>query len=340
MSTTETEPVTLPTAADVRAAAERLRGHANPTPVMTSRTLDEITGARVFLKCESFQRGGAFKFRGAFNAVSKLSDEERARGVLTYSSGNHAQAVALTGRLLGVKTVVVMPEDAPPPKIAGTRGYGAEVVLYDRAGRTREEIAAELQRERGMTLIPPYDHPDVIAGQGTAALELIAQTGPLDVVMTPCGGGGLLSGTALAVRAGDRGQGTGDGRDGGECRVIGVEPELADDATRTFRTGTLQTTHNPPTIADGLRTPSLGRYTLPLVMRNVDEMRTVSEAQIVEAMRFLWTRMKLVIEPSGAVPVAALLADPAAFAGRRVGIVISGGNVDLASACELFAREG
>ncbi|HEX6750982.1 MAG TPA: threo-3-hydroxy-L-aspartate ammonia-lyase [Longimicrobium sp.] len=329
MSTTETETVTLPTAADVRAAAERLRGHANPTPVMTSRTLDEMTGATVFLKCESFQRGGAFKFRGAFNAVSKLSDEERARGVLTYSSGNHAQAVALTGRLLGVKTVVVMPEDAPPPKIAGTRGYGAEVVLYDRAGRTREEIAAELQQERGMTLIPPYDHPDVIAGQGTAALELIAQTGPLDVVMTPCGGGGLLSGTALAAKSASPG-----------CRVIGVEPELADDATRSFRTGTLQTTHNPPTIADGLRTPSLGRYTFPLVTRNVDEMRTVSEAQIVEAMRFLWTRMKLVIEPSGAVPVAALLADPAAFAGRRVGIVISGGNVDLASACDLFAREG
>ncbi|HEX8244136.1 MAG TPA: pyridoxal-phosphate dependent enzyme, partial [Longimicrobium sp.] len=186
-----------------------------------------------------------------------------------------------------------------------------------------------------MTLIPPYDHPDVIAGQGTAALEMLEETGALDVVMTPCGGGGLLSGTALAVR-GDRGQGTGDSGTGG-CRVIGVEPELADDATRSFRTGELQRVHNPPTIADGLRTPALGRYTFPLVRENVDEMRTVSEAQIVEAMRFLWTRMKLVVEPSGAVPVAALLADPAAFAGQRVGIVISGGNVDLASACALFA---
>ena len=319
-------PLVLPTADDVRAAAGRLRGVANATPVLTSRTLDALAGATVFLKCESFQRGGAFKFRGAYNAVSKLSAEERARGVLAYSSGNHAQAVALTGRLLGVKTVVVMPEDAPGPKIDGTRGYGAEVVLYDRHGRSREEIATELQRERGMTLIPPYDHPDVIAGQGTAALELIAETGPLDVVMTPCGGGGLLSGTALAAKPASPG-----------VHVVGVEPELADDATRTFRTGALQTVHNPPTIADGLRTPSLGRYTLPLVRANVDEMRTVSDAQIVEAMRFLWTRMKIVVEPSGAVPVAALLAEPDAFRGRRVGIVISGGNVDLASACELFA---
>jgi threonine dehydratase len=318
--------IVLPTADDVRAAAARLDGVANRTPVVTSRTLDAMTGATVFLKCESFQRGGAFKFRGAYNAVSKLSDQERSRGVLTYSSGNHAQAVALTGRLLGVKTVVVMPADAPGPKIDGTRGYGAEVVLYDRAGRSREEIAAELQRERGMTLIPPYDHPDVIAGQGTAALELIAETGPLDVVMTPCGGGGLLSGTALAAKSASPG-----------VHVVGAEPALADDATRTFRTGELHTVHNPPTIADGLRTPSLGRYTLPLVRANVDDMRTVTEEQIVEAMRFLWTRMKLVVEPSGAVPVAALLADPASFAGRRVGIIISGGNVDLASACALLA---
>jgi threonine dehydratase len=316
----------LPTAADVRAAAERLRGVANATPVLTSRTLDARTGATVFLKAESFQRGGAFKFRGAYNAISQLSPEERARGVLTYSSGNHAQAVALSGRLLGVRTMVVMPEDAPGPKIDGTRGYGAEVVLYDRHARSREEIAGEIQRERGMTIIPPYDHPDVIAGQGTAVLELIAATEPLDVVMTPCGGGGLLSGSALAAKSASPG-----------VRVIGVEPEAADDATRSFRTGELQTVQNPPTIADGLRTPSLGRYTFPLVRANVDEMRTATEAGIVEAMRFLWTRMKFVVEPSGAVPVAALLADPEAFRGLRVGIVISGGNVDLAAACALFA---
>ena len=319
--------IALPTAADVRAAAERLRGAAARTPVMTSRTLDERTGARVFLKCESFQRGGAFKFRGAFNAVSLLSDEERAHGVLTYSSGNHAGAVALTGRLLGVRTTVVMPADAPMPKIEATRGYGAEVVLYDRmGGRTREEIAAELQGERGMTLIPPFDHPGVIAGQGTAVLELLEDAGALDVVMTPCGGGGLLAGTALAAKSAAP-----------ECRVIGVEPALADDATRTFRSGELHTVHNPPTIADGLRAPSLGRYTWPLVRDHVDEMRTVTEDEIVEAMRFLWTRMKMVVEPSGAVPLAALLADPAAFRGMRIGIVISGGNVDLANACRLFA---
>lgn len=316
----------LPTVDDVRAAADRLRGVANATPVLTSRTLDERTGATVFLKAESFQRGGAFKFRGAYNAISRLSAEERARGVLTYSSGNHAQAIALSGRLLGVRTMVVMPDDAPGPKIDGTRGYGAEVLLYDRHTRSREEIAGEIQRERGMTIIPPYDHPHVIAGQGTATLELIAETGPLDVVMTPCGGGGLLSGSALAAKSASPG-----------ARVIGVEPEAADDATRSFRTGELHTVHNPPTIADGLRTPSLGRYTFPLVRANVDEMRTASEEGIVEAMRFLWTRMKFVVEPSSAVPVAALLADPDAFRGLRVGIVITGGNVDLAAACALFA---
>lgn len=316
----------LPTAGDVRAAAERLRGAANTTPVLTSRTLNERTGATVFLKAESFQRGGAFKFRGAYNAISRLSPEERARGVLTYSSGNHAQAIALSGRLLGAPTLVVMPDDAPGAKIDGTRGYGAEVVLYDRHARSREEIAGEIQREREMTIIPPYDHPDVIAGQGTAALELIAETGPLDVVMTPCGGGGLLSGTALAAKSASPG-----------VRVIGVEPALADDATRSFRTGELHTVHNPPTIADGLRTPSLGRYTFPLVRAHVDEMRTATEEGIVEAMRFLWTRMKFVVEPSGAVPVAALLADPEAFRGLRVGIVITGGNVDLSAACALFA---
>ena len=331
MSTTDsvsergTDAPALPTAADVRAAAERLRGAANRTPVHTSRTLDARLGARVFFKCESFQRGGAFKFRGAYNALSRLTGEERARGVLTYSSGNHAQAVALAGRILGVSVVVVMPEDAPKAKVEGTHGYGAEVVLYDRHSSSREEIAAEMQGERGMVIVPPYDHPDVVAGQGTAALELLEEVGPLDALLAPCGGGGLLSGTALAAKELSP-----------LCRVIGVEPELADDATRSFRTGTLQTTHNPPTVADGLRTPSLGRVTFPLVRAHVDEMRTVTEAQIVEAMRFLWTRMKLVVEPSGAVPLAALLDDPDGFVGRRVGVIVSGGNVDLVAACALM----
>ena len=305
----------------IREAAQRIRGVATRTPLLR---WDDTT----WLKPESLQPVGAFKMRGAYNKIASLTDAERARGVVTYSSGNHAQAVALTGRLLGVETVIVMPQDAPAAKIDGTRGYGAEVVLYDRHGRSREEIAAELQQERGMTLIPPFDHPDVIAGQGTAALELVAETGPLDVVMTPCGGGGLLSGTALAAKSASPG-----------VRVMGVEPEVADDATRSFRSGELHTVHNPPTIADGLRTPALGRYTFPLVRANVDEMRTVSERQIVEAMRFLWTRMKLVVEPSGAVPLAAVLADPDAFRGRRVGIVVSGGNVDLGAVCELFAQQ-
>jgi threonine dehydratase len=323
---TDTETPALPTADDVRAAAELLRGVAHRTPVMTSRTLDERLGAQVFFKCENLQRMGAFKFRGAYNAVSRLTEEERARGVLAYSSGNHAQAVALTGRLLGVRTTIVMPGDAPAAKIDATRGYGAEVILYDREVQSREELAAQLKKERGMSLIPPYDYADVVAGQGTAALELLEDTGPLDALLTPCGGGGLLSGSALAAQALSPG-----------CRVMGVEPELADDATRSFHTGTLQSVHNPPTIADGLRTPALGRITFPLVRAHVAGMSTVSEQGIVDAMRFLWTRMKIVVEPSGAVPLAALLADPQAFRGMRIGVILSGGNVDLASACELFA---
>ena len=315
----------LPTADDVRAAAELLRGVAHRTPVMASRTLDERLGAQVFFKCENLQRMGAFKFRGAYNAVSRLPKEERARGVLAYSSGNHAQAVALTGRLLGVRTAIVMPSDAPAAKVDATRGYGAEVILYDKETQSREELAAQLVEERGMGLIPPYDHAHVIAGQGTAGLELLEDTAPLDALLTPCGGGGLLSGSALAARALSAG-----------CRVIGVEPELADDATRSFRTGTLHSVRNPPTIADGLRTPSLGRLTFPLVRDYVAEMRTVTEQGIVEAMRFLWTRLKIVVEPSGAVPLAALLADPGAFRGMRIGVILSGGNVDMANACRLF----
>lgn len=316
-----------PTFESVREAADRLEGVANRTPVLTSRTLDERCGARIFLKCESFQRTGAFKFRGAYNAMAKLSEAGRHRGVLTFSSGNHGQAVALVGRLLGIPVVVVMPRDAPAAKVAATRGYGAEVILYDPAETAREELGERLREERGMTLIPPYNHPDVVAGQGTAALELFGETGSLDALVVPCGGGGLLSGSAIAAKAIAPG-----------CRVIGVEPELADDAARTFRSGTLHTVRNPPTIADGLRTPSLGSVTLPLVREHVDEMHTVTEEEIIEAMRFLWTRMKLVAEPSGAVAPAWCLAGGAAGAGR-VGVVVSGGNVDLSTACSLLADE-
>jgi len=300
----------------VRAAARRLEGKAHVTPVATSRTLDARVGARVFLKCENLQRIGAFKFRGAYNAISRLSEEERARGVLTFSSGNHGQAVALVGRLLGVETTVVMPIDAPALKREATEGYGARVVLNDPAATRREEVARELQTRHGYTIVPPFDHPAVIAGQGTAALELLETAGALDRLLVPCGGGGLLSGSAIAAK------GVAPG-----CRVIGVEPELADDATRSFRTGTLQTVHNPPTIADGTRTPSLGRITFPLIQRWVDDMATVSEAAIVEAVRFCFERLKLVVEPSGALGLAALLAGAVPAKGR-VGVILSGGNVD------------
>ena len=239
--------------------------------------------------------------------------------MLTYSSGNHAQAVALAGRLLSAPVTVVMPSDAPAVKVAATRGYGGEVVLYDRAaGPTREEIGRRLAAERGLVLIPPFDHADVIAGQGTAARELLEETGPLDLLLVPCGGGGLLSGCALAARALAPG-----------CRVVGVEPERADDATRSFRTRTLQTVHNPDTIADGVRTPSLGALTFPLVLHDVDDMVTVTEDAIVAATLFLWNRMKIVVEPTGALPAAALFAGAASAAGGRVGVIVSGGNVDF-----------
>jgi threonine dehydratase len=285
-----------------------------------------MAGAEVYLKCENFQRMGAFKFRGAYNALSKLSTEERSRGVLTYSSGNHAQAVALSGRLLGISTTIIMPQNAPASKLAATREYGAEVILFDPDETKREALAAEIRKERGdVTVIPPYDHFDVVAGQGTAALELIDESGDMDAIYAPCGGGGLLSGTAIAAKGTHQ-----------ACQVIGVEPELADDATRSFKTRVLQTIHNPPTIADGLRTPSLGKITFPLVLENVDDMVTVTEDEIVTAMKFLWTRMKLVVEPSGAVSLAGLLKTSSRFSGQKVGVIISGGNVDMETAMALF----
>jgi threonine dehydratase len=306
---------------DIAAAGKRLEGIARRTPVHTSSTVDERTGARVFFKCENFQRMGAFKFRGAYNALSRLTAAERARGVLAYSSGNHAQAVALAGRLLGARATVVMPADAPSVKIAATRGYGAEVVLYDRSGGpTREEIGKRLAEERHLVLIPPFDHVDVVAGQGTAAVELIEETGPLDLLLVPCGGGGLLSGSAVAARA-----------LAPACRVIGVEPAAADDATRSFHTRELQTVSDPDTIADGARTPSLGQITFPLVLQNVDDMVTVSEDAIVSTTLLLWSRLKLVVEPTGALAAAALLDHVVEARDKRVGVILSGGNVDFES---------
>lgn len=311
---------------DVAAAGERLAGVAHRTPVATSRTLDERLAARLFLKCENLQRAGAFKFRGAYNAIARLSPEERRSGVLTYSSGNHAQAIALASRLLGTQATIVMPENAPAAKRAATEGYGARVVAYDPGKEKREEVAERLRQQGEPVLIPPYDHEDVIAGQGTAALELLEDVGELDLLLVPCGGGGLLSGSALAAR-----------RLRPRCRVVGVEPETADDATRSFRTGVLHTVSNPETIADGARTPSLGRLTFPLVRAHVDDMITVSDDDLVRAMRFVWERMKLVVEPTGVLGLAAAFRGKVDVAGKRVGVVLSGGNVDLAWAAGLFS---
>ena len=319
--------MTLPVAyAAVEAAARRLDGIAHRTPVLTSRTFDGRAGATVCFKCENLQRTGAFKFRGAYNALAQLSEGHRRRGVLTYSSGNHAQAIALAGRLLGVPTTIVMPSDAPALKRTATEGYGAEVITYDREQVTREALGARLADERGLPIIPPYDHPDVVAGQGTAAKELLEEVGPLDVVFVPCGGGGLLSGTALTVKTLAPG-----------ARVVGVEPEAADDATRSFYSGTLQSVHNPATIADGARTPALGHVTFPLVRALVDEMVTVPDAALVRTMRFFFERMKLVVEPTGALAAAAVLEGALDVRGARVGVLISGGNVDAERFCALLA---
>ena len=300
----------------VKDAQKRLRGHAHVTPIVTSQTLDRLTGAQIFLKCENFQRIGAFKFRGAYNAMSQLTADQKKHGVITHSSGNHAQAVALVGRLLEIKTVVVMPEDAPPIKRAATEDYGASVIEYNPGDASREKISQDLSIRHGYTLVPPYDHIDIVAGQGTAAMELLDELNCLDMLLVPCGGGGLLSGSAIAARAMSA-----------NCRVIGIEPKSADDAAKSFHSGKLHTVTNPPTIADGTRTPSLGKVTFPLVLEYVDDMQTVSESAIMDAVKFLFYRMKLVVEPSGALGVAALLSGEVQARGR-VGIILSGGNID------------
>ena len=313
---------------DVARAHERIAAHAKRTPVLTSSTIDAATGAQVFFKCENFQRMGAFKFRGAYNALAQLSAEERRRGVITYSSGNHAQAVALAGKLLGIPATIVMPADAPRVKLEATRGYGAELITYDPSQEDRETIARRVGAERGLTVVPPYDHPHIVAGQGTAAKELIEDAGPLDVLLVPCGGAGLLSGCAIAAR-----------RLLPDCRVIGVEPAAGDDATRSFRTRSLQTVRNPDTIADGARTPSLGKVTFPLVLHYVSDMLTVDDDELLRSMFFLWERMKIVVEPTGALGAAALLGKKLDAHGLRVGVVLSGGNVDLRwAARQLLSR--
>ena len=316
----------LPTYDDVCAAAARLQGHAHRTPVMTSRTVNDELGAEVFFKCENLQRMGAFKFRGAFNALSKFTPEQRRAGVVAFSSGNHAQAIALSARLLGTPATIVMPHDAPAMKVAATRGYGAQVVIYDRYRDDREQIGRDLAARHGYTLIPPFDHPDVIAGQGTAARELFEEVGPLDAFFVCLGGGGLLSGSALATRALSP-----------SCRLYGVEPEAGNDGQQSFRQGSIVRIDTPNTIADGAQTQSLGRLTFAIIRRDVDDILTASDAELVEAMRFMAERMKLVAEPTGCLGFAAARAMRESLRGQRVGVLISGGNVDLARFCELVS---
>ena len=315
------------TYADVAAAHERIKPFAKRTPVLTSATIDALTGAKVHFKCENFQRMGAFKFRGAYNALSQLSDEQKRKGVVAFSSGNHAQAVALAGKLLGIRATIVMPTDAPRVKLEATRGYGAEVVLYDASNEDRQKIAERLAAERGLTVIPPFDHPHVLAGQGTAAKELIEDAGPLDILMVPCGGGGLLSGCSIASK-----------HLSPRCRVIGVEPAAGDDGLRAFRSGKLETIQLPDTIADGARTTSLGKITFALIRQHVDDFLTVTDEELLQSMFFLWERMKIVVEPTGALAACALLRGKIDAKGKKVGVVISGGNVDLAWAARQLTR--
>lgn len=316
--------------ADVAAAAERLRGIAHRTPVRSSRTADERTGAQLHFKCENFQRMGAFKFRGAFNALARLTPLQRRTGVITYSSGNHAQAIALSARLLEMPSVIVMPSDAPAAKLAATRAYqqgmrGSEVVLYDRFTEDREAIGQRIARERGLVLVPPYDHADVMAGQGTAALELIEDVGALDTLLVCVGGGGLLSGCAVAAHARSPG-----------VQVWGVEPEAGNDVQQSLARGEIVRIDTPHTIADGAQTQACGKLTFPVMRALAKGVLTVSDAQLVATMRFFAERMKMLVEPTGCLAAAAVLEGAVDLRGQRVGIIVSGGNIDLARFAQLL----
>ncbi|MFC0169056.1 threo-3-hydroxy-L-aspartate ammonia-lyase [Pseudoduganella danionis] len=317
----------LPTYADVQAAAARIDGYAHRTPVLTSRTANAELGAEVFFKCENLQRMGAFKFRGAYNALARFDEAQRRAGVVAFSSGNHAQAIALSARLMGIPATIVMPLDAPAAKVAATRGYGAEVVLYDRYKEDREEIGRNLAQQKGMTLIPPYDHADVIAGQGTAAKELFEEVGSLDSLFVCLGGGGLLSGSALSTRALSP-----------HTRLYGVEPEAGNDGQQSFRSGSIVHIDTPQTIADGAQTQHLGNLTFPIIRRDVNDILTVSDAELRAAMRFFAERMKIVVEPTGCLGFAAARAMKQQLQGQRVGIILSGGNVDIARYAALLAE--
>jgi threonine dehydratase len=315
----------LPTYDDVVQAAERIAGAAHRTPVLTSRTVNEEFGAEVFFKCENMQRMGAFKFRGGYNALARFSPEQRRAGVVAFSSGNHAQAIALSARLLDIPATIIMPEDAPAAKVAATRGYGATVVTYDRYTEDREQIGRALAERDGLTLIPPYDHADVIAGQGTAAKELFDEIGPLDAFFVCLGGGGLLSGSALATRALSPG-----------CLLYGVEPEAGNDGQQSFRSGQIVHIDTPRTIADGAQTQHLGQLTFPIIQRDVDDILTVSDDELVACMRFFAERMKIVVEPTGCLGFAAARKMKDSLRGKRIGVLVSGGNIDLARFASLI----
>jgi threo-3-hydroxy-L-aspartate ammonia-lyase len=316
----------IPTFDDVGAASERIREHAHRTPVLTSSAINEELGAEIFLKCENLQRAGAFKFRGAFNALAKLGVVERRAGVVTFSSGNHAQALALAAQLLGISATVIMPRDAPATKIAATKEYGGHILLYDRFKEDREKMAAALAGDRGLALIPPYDHPDVIAGQGTAAKELFEVVGVLDALFVPVGGGGLLAGSALAAHG-----------LAPSCRLFGVEPEAGNDAQQSLRAGSIVHIDTPRTIADGAQTQRLGQLTFPIIKHHVEDILTVTDAQLIDGMHFLAARMKLVVEPTGCLGFAGLRANKSLLRNKRIGVIVSGGNVDLRRFCALLA---
>ncbi|MEI7429076.1 MAG: threo-3-hydroxy-L-aspartate ammonia-lyase [Betaproteobacteria bacterium] len=317
----------LPTYDDVVAAAQRIEGHAHRTPVMRSKTIDQELDAQVFFKCENLQRMGAFKFRGAFNALSKFDERQRKAGVVTFSSGNHAQAIALSASLLGISSTIIMPNDAPEAKVAATRGYGGKVVMYDRFTEDREQIGRDLAEKNGLTLIPPYDHPDVISGQGTAAKELFEEAGQLDALFVCLGGGGLLAGSALSTKA-----------LAPNCKIYGVEPEAGNDGQQSFRSGSIVHIETPKTIADGAQTQHLGAYTFAIIKRDVNDIYTATDLQLIECMRFFAMRMKLIVEPTGCLGFAAARAMKSQLQGQRVGVIISGGNVDLNRFCSLVGN--
>ncbi|MBG5969702.1 threo-3-hydroxy-L-aspartate ammonia-lyase [Proteus vulgaris] len=317
----------IPTYKDVAEAHQRIQPYLNKTPVLTSRTINELTGAQFYFKCENFQRMGAFKFRGAMNALSQFNDQQRKNGVVTFSSGNHAQAIALSAKLLGIPATIIMPEDAPKAKIEATKGYGGHVLTYNRYTENREEIGQQLAQKKGLTLIPPYDHPHIIAGQGTVAKELFDEVGELDMLFVPLGGGGLLSGSLLSTKALSP-----------QCKIYGVEPLAGNDGQQSLRKGEIIHIDTPKTIADGAQTQHLGNYTFEIIRNNVDDILTATDEELISAMQFYAQRMKIIVEPTGCLSLAATHQFGGKLKGKKIGIIISGGNVDIAQYGRFLAQ--